>query len=254
MVVHAYYPDLLSEVMDCYRILPEGTPLFVTVPAERYDEAAQILAGHAQVHLISSPNRGRDIAPFLTLLNSRKLDSFDAVLKLHTKRSPHLRDGDLRRRLLFTTLCGERNATIRALTAFCNPQVGMVGWGASFRKTPFYWMANRPKVAELASAVKAGDTARVGFFEGSMFWFRPQAFEPLRRLDLSVGDFEPESGQLDGALHHAIERFFSIAAWSAGYKVCDLRGRLLTGGELAGEWPKSSVLAVGKCLENDPTI
>ena len=228
VVVHAYYPELLGEALACWNLLPSGTALFVTVPPNRHAEAAQMLAGHSQVHLHEMPNRGRDVAPFVSLLNFGAFDGYDAVLKIHTKRSPHLRDGDIRRQLLFLMLAGEPNATRRALAAFNDPHVGMIGWKASFRTEQPFWMANRPRVEALVSAMKTDQLARLGFFEGSMFWFRPKALEPLRRLNLSVEDFEPEAGQLDGTLHHAVERAFTIAAWSAGYTVRDLRGRLLT--------------------------
>jgi lipopolysaccharide biosynthesis protein len=212
-------------------VLPPGTPLLVTVTPQAYENASKILAEQPDAEIIQTPNRGRDIAPFMALLNSGKLDGFDAVLKIHTKRSPHLRDGNIRRKLLFLILCGEANATRRALAAFCDPTVGMVGWRSCYRSATPYWTANRQRVAQLAEAMSAGTTARLGFFEGSMFWFRPKALEPLRKLSLSAEDFEPEEGQVDGALHHAIERCFTIAAWSAGYDVRDLQGRVLTGGE-----------------------
>ncbi len=71
------------------------------------------------------------------------------------------------------------------------------------------------------------DAERLGFFEGSMFWNRPAALSALRSLELTQADFEPEAGQLDGTLHHAIEGCFTIAAWAGGFVVRDLNGRVL---------------------------
>lgn len=238
MTVHAYYPELLSEVLACRALLPNETPLFVTAPPEKYAQAQELLKAAADVHLCVAPNRGRDIAPFLALLNSGALEPFDAVLKLHTKKSPHLLDGSIRRKLLFQMLCGEEYATRRTVSFFADPRVGMVGWGPSYRAAPGYWMANESRVATLARQMNAAKSARLGFFEGSMFWFRPSALEPLRRLSLNPEDFEAEAGQTDGALHHAVERCFTIAAWAGGYTVHNLGGKLLIGGQIAGEGPE----------------
>ncbi|MGO8801433.1 MAG: rhamnan synthesis F family protein [Roseiarcus sp.] len=238
MVVHAYYPELLPEILACRSLLPNGTPLFVTVPPEKHGEAQRRLEGVADVRLFITPNRGRDIAPFLSLLNAGILEPFDAALKIHTKRSPHLLDGNIRRKLLLQLLCGEPRAARATASLFEDAEVGMVGWAASYRAAPGYWMTNEAAVASLARRMNAADSARLGFFEGSMFWFRPSALEPLRRLNLAPEDFEAEAGQTDGTLHHAVERCFTIAAWAGGFTVRNLRGRLLVGGDVARNRPE----------------
>ncbi len=227
ITAHIFYLDLAKEIIALRDIFPEPVPVFFTVPLDRAEELSRIVAPVPGVTLFPCENRGRDIAPFLSLLQSGALDSFDAVLKLHSKRSPHLIDGDLRRKLLFAMLCGERSATYRILRAFEEPDTGLVGWHDSYRTDRAFWMANQDRVYEISERMHAAAFAKLGFFEGSMFWFRPKALDALRGLNLPLDAFEAEAGQLDGTLHHAIERCFTIAAWSRGYTVRDLYGRIL---------------------------
>lgn len=227
VVGHVYYVDLFPEILRCRDTLPGTVPLHVTVPPDKAAALRLQAEGHPNVHIHPCDNRGRDIAPFLSLLNAGTLDGYDAVLKLHTKRSPHLKDGDFRRKLLFVMLCGERNAACRVLGQFAQPDTGLVGWASAYRTAPEYWMANEPRVRELALRMDAGEVGRLGFFEGSMFWCRPAALARLRSLDLQPQDFEAEDRQLDGTLHHAVERCFTISAWADGFVVRDLKGRLL---------------------------
>lgn len=228
IVAHAYYPDLIPEILACRAVLPGEVPVHLTMPPDRVELARAILQGVKGVSIHVCENRGRDIWPFVWLLGTGALDDYDAVLKVHTKRSPHLLDGEVRRRLLFAMLCGERRATARALAAFLDSRTGMVSWAACWRTAPPYWMANRDRVHDVARRMgaDAGQTP-LGFFEGSMFWFRPAAFAALRELTLTAEDFEQEAGQVDGTLHHALERCFTIAAWLRGFSIRDLKGRLL---------------------------
>ena len=227
IIAHVYYPELLREILACRAILPWTVPLHITTTPERVDAVRRALAGQEGIVVHIAQNRGRDIASFLAVLSSGALDSYDAVLKLHTKSSPHLWDGALRRKLLFQSLCGEKSSVLRILALFVDPTTAMVGWGPCFRHTPRFWFANEERVRAIAARINAPDFVRPGFFEGSMFWFRPAAFERLRALNLTTAEFEVEAGQLDGTLHHAVERCFTIAAWASGYVVRELRGRLL---------------------------
>jgi lipopolysaccharide biosynthesis protein len=227
MIAHVYYPELLPEVLACRAVIPCSIDLHITTTEDRAQYVRSALAGQKAVAVHVLPNRGRDIAPFLAVLSAGALDGYDAVLKLHTKSSPHLLDGALRRRLLFQTLCGAPQSVLRILSLFLDPATAMVGWGICFRSTSRHWFANEMSVRELAARMGAAESVRPGFFEGSMFWFRPSAFERLRALNLTAEDFEEEASQVDGTMHHAIERCFTIAVWASGYVVRDLHGRLL---------------------------
>lgn len=228
VVAHLFYLDLLPEILYCRAQLPDAAALHLTVPEDRVEQARLLLGNTPQVIVHPCENRGRDVAPFIALLNAGTFDAYDAVLKLHTKRSPHLLDGEIRRKLLFDMLAGERNATSRMLAVFEAPDTGVVGWEASYRTASPYWMSNEARVREIGKRMGVPDELLgLGFFEGSMFWFRPAALNRLRQLVLRTDEFEAEAGQLDGTLHHAIERCFTIAARADGFKVRDLHGRIL---------------------------
>lgn len=189
--------------------------------------------GAPQIHVHVLPNRGRDIAPFLHVLASGQLDKVDAVLKLHTKRSVHLMDGDIRRRLLYLALAGGPARVHRILTLFEAASTGVVGWAPSFRQGSYFWQRNERRGRQLVSAMGGPANMPLGFFEGSMFWFRPVAVQRLRALGLAIDDFEGEAGQTDGTLHHAVERMFCISAALEGFNTLSTSGATL--------WPPRSI-------------
>jgi lipopolysaccharide biosynthesis protein len=225
VVAHVYYPELWEEIRAVHATLPAGAGLIVTAPPAQAALVAELAGSDPFVEIIATPNRGRDIAPFLQALQSGVLDRFDAVLKVHTKKSPHLMLGDLRRRFFFTALAGSPAITASILRQFEDPRTGIVGPRPFFRAAPAYWMGNRARVEELTARI--GTAPALGFFEGSMFWVRPAALRRLRALGLRAEDFDEESGQLDATLHHAIERLFPLAAAADGYET-----RAIGGGRL----------------------
>ncbi|MEP3439256.1 MAG: rhamnan synthesis F family protein [Hoeflea sp.] len=226
MVAHVFYPDMLPEILDIWRRFPAGSKLVVTTTPETLDKVRAGFEGvDATIRVLE--NRGRDIAPLLHLLAEGVFDDFDAVLKLHTKRSPHLLNGGIRRRMLLAMLGGSDMQIRKAANQFQSPRVGVVGWAACYRTRPAYWMANRERVTAAMKAVGSLEQPAVAFFEGSMFWFRPQA---IKVLAIPFGDqmaYEHEAGQLDGALQHAIERCFVLAAAHEGYDTHSMSGKRL---------------------------
>jgi lipopolysaccharide biosynthesis protein len=222
VVAHLYYPEFLAEVLAAQAALPPGSPLLITAPPAQAEHLRRATRGLVDVEIYEVDNRGRDMAPFLKLLTEGRLDRFDAVLKIHGKKSPHLRNGNLRRRVFLAGLAGSRGNVSRILLHFRDRAVGLVGLAAYFRTRSLYWMGNRAMVEALCG--RMGAAARVGFFEGSMFWVRPAALEPLRQLRLQTEDFAAEAGQLDGTLHHAVERCFILSALVVGYETRSVAG------------------------------
>ncbi|MCZ8314952.1 rhamnan synthesis F family protein [Phreatobacter sp.] len=227
LVAHIYYTELIDEIIACWAHLPPNSVCHITAPAEIADAVAARIAGLPEVHLHVVPNRGRDIAPFLAILRSGALDGLDAVLKIHSKRSPHLSHGGLLRRAMFTALAGHPATVTRILAIMADPKVGMVGWRRVFLTRPRHWHTNRGRVEELAARLQPPAHADLAFFGGSMFWFRPTALAAIAALPIQPDDFEEEAGQIDGTLHHAVERLFAISTAASGYAVADTEGGIL---------------------------
>jgi rhamnosyltransferase len=224
LVAHVFYPELVEEIIACRAHLPANTVCHITAPAAVAKTVVARIADLPAVHLHVVENRGRDIAPFLAVLRSGALDGLDAVLKIHTKRSPHLAHGELLRRAMFTALAGHPATVSRILAIMADPAVGMVGWRRVFLARPRHWHTNRSRVEALATKLVPPATPDLAFFGGSMFWFRPAALAAITALPITPDDFEEEAGQIDGTLHHALERLFAIAAAGSGYAVRDTEG------------------------------
>jgi lipopolysaccharide biosynthesis protein len=229
VVAHVYYLDLLDEVLECWGQLPIDSHLHITTSASLELPLRNRFQHDKRVHVHVYENRGRDIAPFLMLLGSGQLDRYQAVLKIHAKRSPHLLTGTLRRRLLLTILAGDAMRVRHILALFNDPTVGIAGWRAAHRHSERHWGENRANVAALAHRLQptAHEPPTLSFFEGSMFWCRPKALQSLRSIGLTSSDFPAEPSRTDGELQHAVERIFNHAARTDGFRVVSLSGRSL---------------------------
>jgi lipopolysaccharide biosynthesis protein len=134
-----------------------------------------------------------------------------------------------RRRLLFDLLAAPNLARSIVDMFERDPSVGMVGPRAFRLPSETYseelsWSVNKDRVLLLAQTMGIPpDQFRLDFFGGTMFWVRPEALAPLRKLKLSK-DFPEEQGLLDGGLEHATERLFGATVVAAGYRLVDSDG------------------------------
>ena len=102
-----------------------------------------------------------------------------------------------------------------------NPNVGIVGPEGHIVPMTTYWGSNQKRVLELAArlGVDSEKLMAAPFVAGTMFYGRISALKPMLNLAISDKDFEPESGQIDGTMAHAIERVFTISAIAANQKI-----------------------------------
>ena len=233
VALHLYYVDLWPEVETLLARWRQPFTLFLTLAADNPEltRRAQGTFPGSVIRVVD--NRGRDVRPFLLLLEEGAFDSFDLVCKIHGKKSlgggRFALVGDVARRAAFLDLIGADRQARRIVQIFQDdPGVGMVGprrfrLAADDDPHSKLWGGNRRIVEALAARMGGAiDPHGFEFFAGTMFWARPRAFEPLRRLRLAEDSFAAEAGRVDGELEHAIERLFIHAARLAGFRAEDV--------------------------------
>lgn len=232
VVVHLYYPEYWSDFARALVALPGHTDVFITTPIEKLEWVRKIVANDLpSSRVIGCENRGRDLGPLVGLLKHVSLEDYDYVLKLHSKRSPHLPPGrgDLWRRNLLAGLLPQGRVAELLSHLDRHPEIGMAApgnWLSSLRSTTGYEL-NHPRLKQLGERLGFDvDAAHYRFAAGTMFWARGAVFRALRTLDLQPEDFEAEAGQLDGTLAHALERLMPLLAFSAGLDIRPLPSSL----------------------------
>lgn len=220
-IIHGYYTELLPGILQQISELGLDIRLLVTT-----DTAAKVAIANRQIatyglngQAILCQNRGRDVAPFL-IEGAQYLGDAEIILHLHTKKSPHdsvyAGWGDFLR----TNLIGSRDIALSILQLMAESPVGLVfsdhfpavndlrNWGFDFDHA-------RNLLARIGCHIDAATPLE--FPTSTMFWARREAIAPLFELGLTYEDFEPEAGQIDGTLAHAIERSLLYIAEHVGF-------------------------------------
>ncbi len=231
VVAHIYYEDTWPDIAGALRAVTVPFDLIVTTVAgrERLIESIRRIYPRAEIEI--AENRGRDIGPFLALLERGRLDGYRYICKIHGKKSidggRQTYMGEMWRRRLLFDLLGAPGAAKAAIDTFeRDPSIGMIGPKAFRLPKADYpedlsWSANRPMTLKIAERMGVpADKFQLDFFGGTMFWVRPEALKPLRNLRLAA-EMPHERGLTDGDLPHALERVLPTSVLVAGYKLAD---------------------------------
>lgn len=220
VVLHAHYPELVGEILQALTSTGLTHRLIVTTSPERevaVREVLQALSTDADLRVFA--NRGRDILPFLNIADELIDEGEQVVLKIHTKHSPHLPDGHVWLTELLQNLLSAHNAH-NIMKAFAHePKLGLVGPTGHLLDAGEHVGGNEACMAFLTRqlGLRVPRSRSMLFFAGSMFWARLDALRPLLDAHLEPWLFEPEQGQRDGTLAHAVERIIPSAVQAAGY-------------------------------------
>jgi len=229
VALHLYYVELWDEFETLLLGWSRPFQLFLTLNEPNSNLEVRVLSSFPGSTIRIVENRGRDVRPFLILLEESAFEPYDLVCKVHGKRSfgggrlPIF--GDVMRRLALLELIANAAQVEAVLDRFGgDPRLGLVGpqslLSRSLPESLRDAIGPLNRVAVEAIAARLGAPIRdeiFDFFEGTMFWARPGALRRLRNLGLSR-EFDAEAGHLDGALEHAVERIFNHAVRTEGYK------------------------------------
>ncbi|MEA3535646.1 rhamnan synthesis F family protein [Rhizobium sp. CC-YZS058] len=221
-VIHAFYPELLDEMLAELSEYRGNLKLFLTVPSDKVGAVKDVLSQYKfEAEILACANRGRDVLPFLTALKKIDPEEFSLVLKLHTKRSKHLQNGEAWRRELLACFTKPQELEAAVKIFDDRPDIGILGPSGHNVSMEGYMGSNEGRLSDLKRRMGVGDirNAKLGFIAGSIFMARPAALEALLDLDLTEEDFESEAAQTDGTLAHAIERAWTFAASARLLKV-----------------------------------
>ena len=217
IVLHIHYPDLWIELRSYLSRCDYAYDLFCTlsIPNSESQNALikQIQAFKPNARCIPVPNHGRDIFPFIYLINHDLLDSYALIMKIHTKKSPHKMNGNSWRKQLLEPLFPPLVGKPLLDQLISNDSwVGAVAPNQIISNERF-WSNNKPKVMSLLKKLSMDIADPVlKFPAGSMYFVKQPIIQALKQLDLTYTDFEIEDSQLDNTTAHAVERIIGIIA------------------------------------------
>jgi lipopolysaccharide biosynthesis protein len=221
VVIHVHYEELLDQIISKLSSISEEFDVYITTTKEIDLNNLQIPnCRNLRVFLVE--NRGRDILPFLSILQEIPIESYQYFLKLHTKLSPWIRDADTNpmrmdsgsdwRNHFIESLIGERESVKKAIKVFENkPKVGLLTAKGCLLDIGEVYGANKKSVIVLMKRSKIfGLGLKFSFPAGSMYWARASLVRKIAEIPVSYDEFEEEKLQDDGTLAHAIERFVGL--------------------------------------------
>ena len=223
VLAHVHYPEFWPDISDRFARIPMPFDLVVTVTRGAAEAAIpSIKRHHPTAKIVVVPNRGRDWGPTLEAVRAGLVSGYDAVAKVHTKKSEHRIDGGgWRLELLDGVFSSPSHVQQIVALLASDPTVGVIAPHGHIAG-PESWGSDLDIVSRLAQTTQmpvSVDDLR--FPAGSMFWCRPWLLERLADFDLEAWSFEAEGGQLDGTTAHAFERLVGVVCRAAGVDVID---------------------------------
>lgn len=221
--LHVFYPDLIDELAKWIRPLatgPQAMDVLISLPPTW--GAADVEHALRQLNprrTIITPNRGRDVLPFLMLGREAQKMGYTYGCKIHSKKSPHIAGGDEWRSSIYSSLLSAGHA-IEARNIFASdPTCGIYAPDEMIKSCgdPSTMRDNMANLGRIFDTIGGSVRQLDKFVAGTMFWFRFDAMRTAFDPRFDADWFGPELGAIDGTMAHAFERTIVHLSKVAGY-------------------------------------
>ncbi len=217
VVFHAYYLEMVPEILDYISNIPVDFGLFISTPKSNKKELEKILLGKGIKQFeLAVTEIGYDIFPFVQLLKKLKIRDYSLICKVHTKKGDKPL-GDYWYKILFNSILGSRQSVVNILHTFSvDNHIGMIGSADVYKSAQRLMYGNEDFIEQIIDASNIGIDPKQewGFFAGSVFWARLSVFETLidnSEIDeVLLNDFHNQKTGCASSSFHAMERFFGV--------------------------------------------
>jgi len=226
--LHVFYPEQAEYfARKLGNVNGVDMSLFITAPKEVLPALKPLMKFKPEIVVVA--NKGYDILPFIKVLRRVKLDNYDYILKLHTKRTSGIDyfrrgryfTGGWWRKLLVESLVGSPKIFADNLALLeNNPRVGMVGdWYCVRSDTP-------EEVRNFDIRPYTGNAGRITYIAGTMFLARAEPYGQILKWGISEKDFESTPGWVHShTFSHLVERLMGFVITMRGYEIVGVGGR-----------------------------
>ncbi len=213
VVIHLFYPEMWETFSRELSKINVAFDVYVSAPNQHSTlDLGKISKFHNETNVIVVPNRGRDVLPFVTIMNRvRQLNNYEYVLKLHTKKSKHRDDGEKWFDDILQQMIPEDVSSI--MKTLSQKSTGIIGPDGHLVSLSRHMSGNKENIVNLLKLMTdksyddvVPDETKSPFVGSTMFWCRLDFLDPLLDAFLMPSDFEREDGQIDNTTAHAIER------------------------------------------------
>ncbi len=223
--LHVFYPDLIEELAKRVKSLRSGgvqLDVLLSLPATwALKDVERALAQLGPKMTLITPNRGRDVLPFLMLAREAERMGYTYGCKIHSKKSPHIAGGEKWRDSIYSSLLSLDHALNAQKVFLRDPSCGIYAPDEMIKSCgdPSTMRDNMESLVRIFGVIGGSVQQLDKFVAGTMFWFRFDALQIALDSRFDGDWFGPELGAIDGTMAHAFERIMVHFCEKRGYQL-----------------------------------